>query len=212
MKHILMCATCFFGAPLVAETIGNVEFHFPPSNYEWKLLIDESLFNDYFEAAQSNFEDEEDLVNQEEGVVYEVDDEEEGSAAEHYFKIMTHREGDALELFAAVQTFDPSDDETDEEFDTLESSREKLDKTFNQFFPNHKLILHAFEDDVTGGYADWELSDGDQDIMHGYTRIITVNENGAPRTTILSYFTTANATEYNRHMWTEVLNQVRFIE
>lgn len=226
MKHIWMCAACLLGSSLTAETIGNVEFQFPPSNYEWKLLIDDSSLDQFIGSyVDDDFDDDEDDdlaykwgTDDDDDDDYDDEedfDDEEESFSQFLYKVFTHREGDALEIFVAHQSFDSDDDFDDLDkgnFYNLETAQEDLNTTINRLFPNHKVILHAIEDHQTGAYVEWELNDGTQDLMHGYTRVIFVNENGVPRVTSLSYFTTASATEYNHHVWTNVLNQIRLID
>jgi len=196
MKQIWMYAVCLLGAPLAAETIGNVEFQFPPSRYEWKLLLDEQTLNDFVS-----------FVDEDESEPYSEN--EEALEENLNLKIFTHREGDALELFIAMQAVD-YDFENDVE--TLNIIQSEVDVALNQFFPNHKFIVHAYSENRDGGFIEWEINDGIQDIMHGYSRGLFVNENGVPRVTTLCYFTTARTTEHNRIMWAEMLSQVRFIE
>lgn len=194
LKTLSIYATCLLSLPLAAETIGNVEFQFPPSNFEWKLLADDhNRFCDDDGKEEFSIDEDEDFPCENEQI----------------FKFFTHREGDALELFIATQMPDTAeDDDEDDEPDTLFSLQKRLDETLNQYFPNHKLILLNVTNNCDEGFAEWELNDGAQDVMHGYSRAF--KKNGS--LTVLCYLTTAVRTESNRFLWTQVLDQVKIIE
>jgi hypothetical protein len=103
-------------------------------------------------------------------------------------KIYTHREGDALELFALASA--PSDEE-------IEWEREEMIKAL---FPNHR---HAYKTGELCGLTEWEFHDGKVDLMHGLAREIDEGE----KTYLLFYLTTALKSEINTHLWAQILNQ-----
>lgn len=198
IKHLWISAACLLASPLLADASGSVEIKFPPSNYEWRLLLDsDSLYDSYKE-----YDDGEDLSEK---------TEEEDLHVEGTFKIFTHREGDALELFSTFVVDEPEDDE-DEETDALEAAQQRIDKALNQFFPNHRFILNMLSDDEESGFAAWEFHDGTQDLLHGFTRSFQHTIGEENKIVVLSYMTTAAKTECSRMVWTEVLNQARFRE
>lgn len=206
LKHVWLCAVCLLGGPLVAETVGNVEFQFPPSNYEWRLFADDSSFENNFMDDDEDF----DLPSDYQWGTPLDDDKEDSLDVRPNVKLFTHREGDALEIFVAYQDNDPDCDDEEDEVDTLESVQMEIDQELNQLLPNHRLILRSLVDNKEDGFADWELNDGTQDIMHGYTRIFRIKgADGVERFIMLGYLTTALQTEHNRSVWTNVLNQAR---
>lgn len=182
LKHLWIYAACLLGSGLSAETIGNIEFEFPPSNYEWNVLADDQFYSDFFgegEAPPDN----------------------EASA-----KFFTHREGDALEILIASQ-FQGDDDDDDDQMSTLVAIQKELDETLNSFFPNHRLVALNYLESDTDGFFEWELNDGSVDIMHGYCRAFLEGN----RYTALSYLTTALMTDHNRAIWTNTLNQAKVV-
>jgi hypothetical protein len=83
---------------------------------------------------------------------------------------------------------------------------------FNQFFPNHKLIVQTVVDEKEQGFVEWELNDGTQDILRGFSKaFIHINSEGLKSITVLSYMTTALRSEYNRMVWSDALNQAKFL-
>lgn len=185
LKYAWAFAACLLGTQLSAETIGNVEFQFPPSNYEWKLLFDES----FFQIALG----EDEVIG--EGLQEDRED--------YKMKIFTHREGDALELFVALQV--ATDEEDDEEETSLASAQKNLDEAFNQYFPHHRISLIQLTDMNGEGFAEWELIDPNSELFHCYAR--GLKKEG--KTAVLVYFSTALKTEHNRVLWTQVLNDAR---
>ncbi|MBX7067362.1 MAG: hypothetical protein K1X28_09035 [Parachlamydiales bacterium] len=181
LKTIWICAACLWGAHLSAESIGNVEFQFPASNYDWKVLMEKG-------SAKAFFAPEED----------------EEECCDCQFKLLTHREGDALEVVIAMQ-HPLDDDEKDDEPDTLATFQEHLDENLNQYLPNHRLTLLQFEDFGDEAFLEYELNDGSVDVMHGYARYFRKGDSS----TFILYLTTAVQTEYNRAVWTQVLNDAR---
>lgn len=182
-KYAWVFAACLWGAQLPAETIGNVEFQFPPSNYDWKLFMDENFFQVHLSPDESVGE----------GLEEDCED--------CLVKLFTHREGDALELFMALQLTDEDEDDDD----TLLAVQKQLDESFNQYFPNHRLSLLQLTEMKGEGFMEWELRDLDCDLLHGYGR--GLKKDG--KSTSLFYFTTALRTEHNRALWTQVLNDAR---
>ncbi len=173
----MICTACLLGSALSAESIGDVEFQFPPSNYEWKLFIDHDFYSEFRKDEEEFSEESEALV-----------------------KIFTHREGDALELFVAAQ-FQNNDEE--DELDTLMSAQKEIDESLNCFLPNHHWQLLSFEESKEEGFCEWELNDAFLDLVHGYSRVL--QKDGI--TTVLFYLTTAVRTEYNRVIWSNILKQ-----
>lgn len=209
LKHIWICAACFVGSSLAAETIGSIEFQFPPSNNEWRIFVDDSIIENGLFSDDDDDEDFEISADYQWGTP--LDDEDDFDYEPSRFKLFTHREGDALELFIAYQDNSPEGDEDDDsEIDTLETIQKELDESLNKYLPNHRLIIHSVTDNRTDGFVEWELNDGIQDIMHGYTRFImkkTGDDVGS--ITMLGYLTTSVRSEYNRALWTNALNQAR---
>lgn len=184
LKNIWICAACLFGTQLCAESIGNVEFQFPPSNYDWKILMDNQSAEAFFGA------------------------DEEGDCDDCHFKLLTHREGDSLEVVIAMQSpidSDNDEDDDEDEPDTLAAFQEELDENLNQYLPNHRLVVLQLEDFGDEGFLEYELNDGSVDVMHGYARYFQKGDSA----TFLLYLTTALQTEYNRAVWTAVLNDAR---
>ncbi|HSX11765.1 MAG TPA: hypothetical protein VLF94_08630 [Chlamydiales bacterium] len=184
-KRIWISAASLMASPLLALTIQNVEIPFPPSNYEWKLLADEKTLDFSFMMPECD--------------------------PDNSFKVFTHREGDALEIFIAA-VFNDTDDTDEAEEETLETSQKLIDETINQYLPNHRLIANKVAEDDNGGFAEWEWNDGDQDVMHGFTRVMESQNEGGRKVVVLGYSTTALKSEYNRTLWTDVLNQAHLIE
>jgi hypothetical protein len=183
LKYIL---ALMVSGPLLAETIGHVEFQFPPSQFEWRLLADQDSICNLFKS--------------------EDEDEEESDDLEFVgFKMFTHREGDAMEIFMAVQI---KDDEEDE-IQTLESAQRQMNETFNRILPNHKFIIQSYQKDENGAFVEMEVNDGVQDMMHVFTRALVARNEEGKLQTVLSYMTTAQKSEHNRLLWTEVLNQAK---
>jgi hypothetical protein len=218
LKHIWLCTACLLGSSLAAETIGNVEFQFPPSNYEWRVLVDDSILENatLFDGDDDDFyeDDEDDFVSSTDyqwGTPLDDEDDDDFVGEKSRFKMFTHREGDALEIFVAYQDNDPMDeDDEDDKLDTLESVQEELNHSINRYLPNHKFIIHSVIDTDEDGFAEWELNDGIQDIMHGFTRVIKTKVDGEMKSlTVLGYLTTSVRSEYNRSVWTNALNQAR---
>lgn len=183
LKYIL---ALMVSGPLLAETIGNVEFQFPPSQFEWKLLVDKDTVCNLFKCEDEAEEESDDFEC-------------------IGFKMFTHREGDALEMFMAMQI---KDDEEDE-IQTLESVQRLMNETYNRFLPNHKFIVQSYQEDERGGFVEMEFNDGVQDVMHAFTRSLVVKTEEGKLQTILSYMTTAQRSEHNRILWTDVLNQAK---
>lgn len=188
LKYLWIYAACLWGMQLSAETVGNIEFQFPPSNYDWKILVDSQFYNDA-------------LFSREEDDFLGDEDDDEFFEENNHFKFFTHREGDALEILIVLQTPVDEDDE-DEEIDTLFTAQKKIDKWLNRYLPNHRLDLLNWEELKENGFVDWELNDGQLDLMHGYVRHFKKDDD----TCILFYLTTGLRTEYSRAIWIQTLN------
>lgn len=183
LKNIWICAVCFAAAHLSAESIGTVEFQFPPSNYDWKIFMDNMSLQNLFSP-------------------YESDEE---ACEASYLKLFTHREGDSLEIFVAMQSPNNEDIDDDNEIDTLASAQEELGKSLNQYLPNLRFNILDLKDFGDDGFVEYELHDGSIDVMHGYARYFLKESSW----TFLLYLSTALQTEHNRILWTQVLNDAR---
>jgi hypothetical protein len=205
IKRAWLWAACLAASPLLSETIGDVEFQFPPSNYEWRLLIDNDCFGNLFVDDEDFDEDEsyEDVFEGDEGEETDLE------ALIPKMQFYTHREGDALELFVAMQVSIGEDEEDEDDATTLMQAQKEIDKFVNRFLPNHQFVLIKLEEKETEGFMEWVFSDGLQDLMHGYTRGFAKTADGKKTFTALGYSTTAIRTEHNRMLWTQLLNQAK---
>ncbi len=191
MKSIWLSLACLIGSPLLAETLHKVEFQFPPSNSEWKLLVDIDQDTPFvFQVEES---EEVETVNG-------VEEEETTTTVKNRFKVFTHREGDALELFTVVYV--EVDNEGDEP-ENQEMAKKQMEEMLNNFLPNHRFVASQIEGSETDGLAEWAVNDGEQDMFHGYARTIKTSEGCYG----LNYLTTAVKSECNRALWLDILNQ-----
>lgn len=184
-KQICLYTACLLGLPLFSETIQNVQFEFPPSNSEWtQFVIEDSTF---------------------------VDPQDPNCLSE--IKMYTHQEGENCEVFLAcyMTTNETEEEEEEENNYTLETIQSDLNLFVGQFLPNHKMIIKDFKETETEGFLEWEVSDGLRTVMNGYTRGFSQNEK-FKSFAILTYATTANATEDNKVLWTDVLEKAKFIK
>lgn len=174
--------------PLIAETIGNVQFQFPPSSSEWRLLT--TLDN---------------------GSVLDFDNDEEREGANESEKetkavlaVYTHREGDAFEILAIIE------EETGENETMLpaDEAQAHIEKTFGKYLPNHRILLTALIESENHSLIEWELNDGTHDLLHGYLRRFMT----PGKKTILQYATSAQKTDLNRSIWTTTLVQANISE
>lgn len=183
MRAWILSSLLLMGTHLFGETFANVEWEFPPSNFEWRPLVEKNLCN------TPGFGDDE--------------------APFRSFKVFTHREGDALEIFFLC-AIDASDD--DDELEVLEECQKEVDGLFNVFFPNHKMHLISLNDEPREASCEWELGDEKHDLMHGMTRIFKHQANEALKVyTLFGYCTTALRTEQNAALWRTTLNQARLL-
>ena len=173
------------GSSLFSETLANYAFEFPPSNYEWKLLMDQDSFLAEIE---------------EEGVEEDTD--------APIFKIFTHREGDALEVFGAFSMAKEADEIEKVELESAEFVQNQLNDHLGKVFPHHKPLILNLQDSDKESFVEWEWNDGLQDIVHGYSRVLKLGSDVAT----FSYFTTAAKNECNRHIWTQVLNDIKTVD
>jgi hypothetical protein len=183
-KHLCISAACFLVSPLLAMTVKNVEVPLPPSNYEWKLLVDETTIANLFKLPLPVVEGDE----------------------EKCFQVLTHREGDALEVLT-VAIFTDEDVDDDKTHTTVQGTQHDVDEKINCYLPNHRLIINGLSEDE--GTVAWEWNDSSQDLMHGITRLITGK--GGKRA-ILNYCTTALKCECNKFVWQGVLSQAHFLD
>ncbi len=195
MNRMLTTLTYLASLPLCAENVGDLQFQFPASQHEWKSLINNVIVENALRA---------------------IDDEVEG-LEKVCFKLFTHREGDALEMFTAttianqdlVQDAAPLSDAflTEEGDSTIpeEATVEYMQRTIDQFFlqlPNHKVTILDIEKTADNLFYSWELNDGSIDVIHGYSRIFKTEAGQAA----LNYVTTAPHTESNKALWIQVLS------
>lgn len=127
LKYLWACALAIT-TTLSAEPLGNIDFQFPPSKYEWKLLTDDTLIKNVISPCPAD-EFLEDFA----------------------VKVMIHREGDALEILYVIQTTDTGDfDEEEDEEDAIESKA-----LIHRLFPNHEWMFSEIHEDlVTYGLYD----------------------------------------------------------
>lgn len=183
-KQLCLFATCLLGLPLFSETIQNVQFEFAPSESQWtQFVIADSTVVD---PANPNS-------------LFEM-------------KMFTHQEGENTEMFiACYTTTDALSDEEEEEDHTLETIQSDLNLFVDQYLPNHKVTIKEFKETDTEGFLAWEVSDGLRSVLHGYTRGFSQDAK-ANTFAILTYATTASATEENKILWTSVLEKAKFIK
>ena len=182
----MIFAVSLLATRLGAETIGNVEFQFPPSIHEWKFFVDDRFYSQIFAGEEGFSEDEKEETSP-------------------LVKVFTHREGDALEIFCAMQVAADEEDEEDTDEETLASIQQDLNEHLNRLFPHHRVTLLSLTEWKDDGFCEWELHDGSVDLMHGYTRGFKKDNTFV----VLSYLTTAARTEYNQALWTNVLNEAK---
>lgn len=168
------------GGVLAAETIGNVEFQFPPSTSDWVLLTDSNAYCPVEESPGNGVQ----------------------------IKIYTHKVGDALEFFTIANILEQQDqEETEEEeqFQTAEYAQRFVNDLLAAYFPNHRIAITHFTEEEDSGFLEWELNDGVQQIFYGLCRSLKVKESGV----VLSYMTTALKTLENSALWTKALYQAK---
>ncbi|MBU6384050.1 MAG: hypothetical protein KGQ49_05425 [Verrucomicrobia bacterium] len=177
-KYVTIFAACLLGSQLSADIIGDVEVQFPPSNYEWQVLIDQDYVKDLVPYCPT---------------------EEMGQ-----FQVLTHREGDAFEIFIALQApVDEEEDEEDCESESLACCQQEINEQLNRYLPNHQFVLLNLNDSNNEGTLEYALYDRSVDLMHGYARHFQKDGTSI----FLLYQTTALASEYNKAIWTRVLNE-----
>ncbi|HEX2582524.1 MAG TPA: hypothetical protein VHL30_00210 [Chlamydiales bacterium] len=179
MRKFYFIIACIFGGALTAETIGNVEFEFPPSTSDWVLLTDSNAYCPV----------------------------EENSGDTIQIKIYTHKVGDALEFFTVANILEQEEEEETEEekFQTAEYAQRFVNDLLAAYFPNHRIAFTAFTEDENDGFLEWELNDGMQQIFYGLCRSLKVKEGAI----VLSYMTTASKTLENSAVWREALYQAK---
>lgn len=217
MMKRMLSAFLLLGSLLSAETFENLTWEFPPSNFEWKLFMDETSIKNMFSAQDTEDQDfaEEIAADLDESFPSDTPAKVEitrstDSASvmdQIHFRMFFHREGDALEIFTVQQLLSDGDDDEDDEMDTLETAQLAINGVFEKFFPNHKIHLLSGTENGKEGFCDWELTDGTQDLMHGYAK--GIEHTDGKKITILSYMTTALRTEHNQMLWTNLLNQIK---
>jgi len=180
--RVLCLISLLFGGVLAAETIGNVEFQFPPSIYPWTLLTDTNAF-----------------VDEEDDIFAEM-------------KVYTHRAGDALELFVAYASSNEEDDYESQQWlqtlgflDNPDLAEQLINHLIMPYFPNHQLSIGPVGKTDQGLLFAWGINDGFQPIMHGLSRVFTTNE----QQICLNYVTTAAKGFQNSDLWVTVLSEAR---
>ena len=184
MRKLCFAALCLFGGALSAETIGNVEFQFPPSPYSWVLMTDTSTYPML----------------------------EEGDEVPFAMKMYTHKVGDTLEFFTATTFFDEEGEEDagddSEPFETSRFAQLFINDLLGAYFPNHRITISNLTETRDAGLLEWEMSDGVQLILHGVCRYLRTNQ----KDVILNYTTTSSKTAQNTALWLDALNEAKCIE
>jgi hypothetical protein len=193
LKKLCLSAACLTAGPLLALTVNDVELNLPPSNYEWKLIADSGSVSRMLKNPLA------------------PDD-----VKSVHFKLFTHREGDALEMLAVTlfDNFDDGDDEKEEKSEApLATAQAKMDEHINHYLLNHQILINSLcvDPQTKDGVVEWEWNNGNEDLMHGFTRVFSLQQGDKTRRALLSYSTTALKSEHNRFTWTEAFNQARFI-
>ncbi len=175
---VVLCA-----GSLLSETVGPVEFQFPPSSNEWKLLVDQNVLSAILQKLIA---------------LEDVEDKDRVPAMQIYL----HREGDALETFCVFIT-SPEEADDDEEAD---QSTEPLPLALlNLLLPNHAIITSSYSGTSENSqFISWEVQDANVDLMHGVSRTIQV----ADKLVVCGYSSTASKTEYNANLWMEMLSRI----
>lgn len=153
LKYLWACALTIT-TTLSAELIGNLDFQFPPSRYEWILLTDDALLRNFI-----SFFTNESIIDDSVST-----------------QIFTHREGDALEILWVVQDNDAIAMDDDQQIEN-ESNGNECCETIRRLFPNHGWQSFEIHEDL----AIYGLSDGTSNLLHGYARSI---EEGSQNTVI----------------------------
>lgn len=187
MRKYLFTLLCLgLAVPGFSETIDNLEFHFPPSHYDWNLLFE----------SENPLDEDEEFWDDDDGFWDDEDDED----FDGKVKVFTHREGDALELFfaMAIDSDEANLAETDFEL-------KMMSLTFSKYFSNYNCTFTAHEKE--GEFAfNWEISDQQVDLMHGLSRCIKANG----KMYALLFFTTAEKSQESDNLWKNVLEQISF--
>jgi hypothetical protein len=182
MRRFCLLFAVVFGCALAAETVGNVEFHFPATTNEWVLLTDSSAYPNSIEFPMPIT-----------------------------VKMYTHKTGDALEFFTAAYVIDDEDDDDEEDaeepFQTAEFTQMFLNDVIKPYFPNHQITITRLTETGDEGFAEWELTDGVQVILHGLCRALAPNGNSV----LLGYMTTAAKSAVNTDLWSATLLEARFM-
>jgi len=166
--------------PMYSETVGNVEFQLPPSNYEWRVFMEDTPLKIFTHREGDALE----IFSAISVPTVEPDEEAspENMAGLTPVKQLFNMDGSQASSFQFVQ-----------------QSLNRL----GFLFPNHKLVLLNLEESDDNCLFGWECYDGVQDILHGYVRAFRTTEGIA----VLHYITTAPYSETNRVMWTRILNR-----
>lgn len=199
MKRLVIAAVALLTSPLLAETVGKIDFQLPPSNYEWKALI--SSNNPVLIKA------------------IEEDGELDTDGTQTDGSLFVHREGDALEVFVATDyTVVPDEEDMRNpkvsvakwlfnNGDHTKTPQEVVQGELNGigfFFENYKFhvteITASSDDELFFG---WDFCDGQNDLVHGYCRAFRTTGGFA----VLHYATTAAETQQNLDTWGKVLTQ-----
>lgn len=153
-------------------------------------------------------------------VLFEHHNIDEDNGKEQQVSILTHREGDALEVFVVLSTNDSQiyyrnkgvweweEDEYEEEKDTKESIQNEINEMICQFFPNHSYQITTFIDEKDHGFCEWELNDGKVDIMHGVSRHLETEK----CMNVFGYFSTSEKTEANTALWHHIINNAKILD
>lgn len=208
-------SSCLFGKTSVTfhpseKITQTVEVELPPSNYEWELCVN------YTPSIQSD----EGKDTYPSSIQNDEDEGDEGIADNLLsLQCFTHREGDALEVFAITallpikeepdspnpESVNKTENESVDEFfkDLAEAIGQSVADRLRQIFPNHNIQSNFLESNETHELFEWELRDHQSDLMHGYSRLIKTDSSNI----VVCYHTTELKTECNRATWLNVLNQ-----
>jgi len=180
MRKLGFIVLCLFSGAIAAETIGNVEFEFPPSPYEWVLFTDTSTYSNP------------------EPITVKMYTHKVGNTLEFF---------SATTLFDEEGDVDEEDDLDDdaEPFPTSEFAQRFINDLFGGYFPNHRISISNLTETNDEGLLEWEMSDGVQMIFHGICRYMRVNQ----KDVILSYATISPKTAENSAIWIDTLNRAR---
>jgi hypothetical protein len=149
MRKFCLILACLFSGALAAETIGNVEFEFPPSTYNWVLLTDTSAYSSPEPIAVKMY-------------THKV-----GNNLEFF---------SATAMFDTEAEMVEEEYQDAEPFHTSEFAQLFINDLFGGYFPNHRISITNLSETNDAGLLEWEMSDGVQVIFHGICRYMRVDQ------------------------------------